>query len=218
MIKKICFLLLLNIAFVQAEPITQLSESPRIFLLKGFLSGKECDYIIKLAQPNLIASQVVDEQNAGEATDRRRTSRGFFLSKHRNDRILNRIEKHISSITGLPIENGEDLHVLHYGIGGEYQPHFDYFNPATPGGADCLRRGGQRVASVIMYLNTPEAGGETIFPRAKISITPTKGDAVLFYNCTPSGIVDPNSFHGGAPVKGGEKWIMTKWIRERAFY
>jgi prolyl 4-hydroxylase len=202
---------------VQSEPITQISESPRIFLLKGFLSEKECDYIIKLAHPNLIASQVVDERNTGGATDKRRTSRGYFLSKNKNDRILIRIEKHISSITGLPVENGEDLHVLHYGIGDEYQPHFDYFNPATPGGAECLRRGGQRVASVIMYLNTPKSGGETIFPRAKISITPIKGDAVLFYNCTPSGIVDPNSLHGGAPVKEGEKWIMTKWIRERAF-
>jgi prolyl 4-hydroxylase len=23
--------------------------------------------------------------------------------------------------------------------------------------------------------------------------------------------------HGGAPVLGGDKWIMTKWMRERAY-
>jgi prolyl 4-hydroxylase len=68
-----------------------------------------------------------------------------------------------------------------------------------------------------MYLNTPDEGGETVFPRVNIHIKPRKGDAVLFYNCTPNGMVDPNSFHGGARVIAGEKWIMTKWIRERAF-
>ncbi|HSX13502.1 MAG TPA: 2OG-Fe(II) oxygenase, partial [Chlamydiales bacterium] len=86
-----------------------------------------------------------------------------------------------------------------------------------PGGNECARYGGQRVATVVMYLNSTEAGGETIFPCANISVTPKKGDAVLFYNLKPTGEVDPHSLHGGSPVIAGEKWIMTKWIREKAF-
>ena len=70
---------------------------------------------------------------------------------------------------------------------------------------------------MIFYLNTPEKGGETILPKVNISVTPKKGDAVLFYNVKPSGEREPMSFHGGSPVLGGEKWIMTKWIRERTF-
>lgn len=173
--------------------------------------------MIEIAQPNLIASKVVDEKNKGEAADKRRTSYGFFIHNNWTDHILIGIEKRIAVLTGIPMENGEDLHVLYYRVGGEYQPHYDYFNAATSGGAECLLRGGQRVASLIMYLNTPDAGGETVFPRANIFITPRKGDAVLFYNCTPNGMVDPNSLHGGAPVIAGEKWIMTKWIREGVF-
>lgn len=173
--------------------------------------------MIELSRPHLIASKVVDEQNKGETSDPRRNSRGYFIPHNGNDRILNDIEKRIASITGMPKENGENLHVLCYGIGGEYQPHYDYFNAGTPGGNEQLSRGGQRVASLIMYLNNPTAGGETIFPRANISVTPKKGDAVLFYNCTPNGAVDPNSLHGGAPVKAGEKWIMTRWIRQGEF-
>jgi len=236
MIRKLCFFLFLslttaahpghtrrqgqNVRNLQSPPpqeLMQLSETPRIYLFKGFLSDDECHHIIQVAQPHLIASKVIDEQNQGEKKDPRRSSQGFFIPNHWNDSILKSIEQRIASVTGLPMENGENLHVLHYSVGGEYQPHYDYFNPSTPGGAECLSRGGQRVASFIMYLNTPEAGGATIFPRAHIQVTPVRGDAILFYNCTPNGMVDPESFHGGAPVIAGEKWIMTKWIRERVF-
>jgi len=186
-------------------------------MLSGFLSDEECDHMIKIARPHLVASKVIDETNKGEAIDTRRNSRGYFVHNNWSDRILIGIEKRIAAITEMPMENGEDLHVLYYDVGGEYQPHYDYFNVATPGGAECVVRGGQRVASLIMYLNTPDAGGKTIFPRVNIFITPRKGDAILFYNCTPDGMVDPKSLHGGTPVIAGEKWIMTKWIRESAF-
>jgi prolyl 4-hydroxylase len=187
-------------------------------MLCKFLSDKECDHLIALARPHLIPSKVVDEQNTGEAIDARRSSHGFFIHNNWTDPIIVEIEKRINAITGLPMQNGEDLHVLRYGIGGEYQPHHDYFHGNTPGGAKCLLRGGQRLASLIMYLNTPEAGGETVFPHPRIFITPRKGDAILFYNCTPDGVPDPRSLHGGAPVLSGEKWILTKWIREKPFH
>jgi len=217
-IGKFGFLLLLSIAFLHGDPIPmQLAESPRMFIICGFLSNEECDYLIEMARPNLIDSKVVDELNKGEVVDKRRSSKGFFIGRNWSDPILVGIEKRIGVLTGMPMENGEDLHVLRYGVGAEYQPHYDYFNLETPGGMECARRGGQRVASLVMYLNTPAVGGETIFPHARISVTPRRGDAVLFYNCTPDGLVDPNSLHGGAPVIAGEKWIATKWIREGAF-
>lgn len=215
--KKCRFLFFLAVFCLHGDPIPmQLSETPRIYIICGFLSDEECDYLIEIARPKLIDSKVVDDQKIGEVIDKRRSSKGYFIKRNWSDSILIGIEKRIGALTGMPMENGEDLHVLCYGVGGEYQPHYDYFNVESPGGADCARRGGQRVATVIMYLNTPLAGGETIFPRARISVNPRKGDALLFYNCTPDGSVDPNSLHGGAPVIAGEKWIATKWIRERA--
>lgn len=199
----------------EVKPV-QISEDPRIFILKGFLSDADCDHIIKVSQPNLVASKIVDEENKGEISDSRRKSQGFFIPPQWTDPLLRSIEKRIASLTKIPVENGENLHVLHYGIGGEFQAHCDFFN-ATPGGKQCESYGGQRVATVVMYLNTPESGGETEFPYANLSIKPKKGDAVLFYNLTPTGEVDPHSLHCGSPVIAGEKWIMTKWIREREF-
>jgi len=196
-----------------------LSTAPRVSTITDFLSDEECDHLMKLAQPQLARSTVTDESGASNGViDNRRSSKGVFLDKNGNDPIMQRIENRIAAMTGMPVENGEQIQVLQYGVGGEYQPHYDYFTANTPGGKASLDRGGQRLISLIMYLNTPEAGGETIFPKAKLSVTPKRGSAVLFYNCNPAGNDDPMTLHGGAPVKAGEKWIATKWIRKGEFH
>jgi len=62
-------------------------------------------------------------------------------------------------------ENGEDLQILRYELGQKYEPHFDYF-------VDKVNQqiGGHRSATVLMYLSDVKKGGETIFPRAEVTI------------------------------------------------
>lgn len=213
--KRIAFFFLLSVTLCHADWHAEtLSERPLIVVLHNFLSSEECNHLINLARPNLQRSTVVNESSKGSGQiDARRTSQGMFLIGHHKDKILKSIEKRLSNATSFPKENGEAIQILFYEKGAEYQPHYDFFNPTTPGGALHLQRGGQRVATVIMYLNSPVRGGETIFPIAKVSIIPEKGKAVLFYNCLPSGNTDPTTLHGGAPVLEGEKWIATKWFR-----
>lgn len=195
-----------------------LSWSPRIFVYRNFLTEEECDYLIEKAKPHLTPSTVVDdENNLGSKTDYRRSSEGMWFVQNHGDLILESIEQKISLLTHIPPENGENIQILHYNQGGEYQPHYDYFDINTTGGASYLMQGGQRVASFLMYLNTPEEGGETIFPYANVSVTPIKGDALLFFNCQINGSEDPITLHGGAPVKKGEKWLATKWLRQYDF-
>ena len=78
-----------------------------------------------------------------------------------------------------------------------------------------MRRGGQRVATVVMYLNEPDGGGATVFPDAGFECLPVRGNAVFFNygRAHPSS----RSLHAGAPVLSGEKWIATKWLRESRF-
>lgn len=64
-------------------------------------------------------------------------------------------------------------------------------------------------------MNTPIKGGETRFPHVKISISPRKGNALFFYNTDADGFVNPLTLHAGNPVIDGEKWIMTRWFREK---
>lgn len=193
------------------------SDSPYIVVVDGFLSDFECDYLVAQAKPFLMRSTVVNNSGGSDYEDNARTSEGAFLARNCFDAVLVGIENKIVALTRIPPENGEDIHVLHYGVGAEYKPHFDYFDRSTLGGRQCLSRGGQRLATLIMYLNTVESGGETIFPKVPFSCAPIKGRALLFYNCTADGSEDPMTLHGGSPVIAGEKWIATKWIRQGIF-
>jgi len=198
-----------------------LSNMPRIYRLPNFLSNEECNHLINLAKDNLTPSMVVnnDDQNGNAKSSPARTSNGYFLQEKDRDDNVKKIEELIKAVTEMPIENGESLHVLQYPLKGQYLPHYDYFDSTTAGGAAQLKRGGQRVATVIMYLNTPQKGGKTSFPKTQpmIEVTAQKGDAVFFYNVLKSGQVDPLTLHAGNPVEEGEKWIATKWIRESEF-
>lgn len=214
---RILLTLISLISCAYSYEMKTISESPRIYFFRDFLTHEECDYIINKASPQLERSRVLDSNVEG-AIDDRRTSKGMFFSTKTQDSIIKSIEEKISKITEIPIINGEGLQVLRYDEGDEFQPHHDYFDTSMPGGTSSLARGGQRVATFILYLNTPEEGGATIFPEAKVKVFPKKGNAVLFYNVTPDGVEDPNSFHGGAPVIKGEKWIATKWMREKPFH
>jgi prolyl 4-hydroxylase len=194
-----------------------LSWSPRIFVFHNFLSDEECEYVKSAAAPSMSRSTVVDYKSDKGLVDIVRTSQGMFFPLDHQDAILTNIENRISKLTLIPLENGESIQVLHYDKGAEYKPHYDYFDPRTVGGLAHYNRGGQRVASFLMYLNTPEEGGETIFPRVNIKVKPQKGDALLFYSCGLDGHVDPKTFHGGAPVIKGEKWLATRWLRQHTF-
>jgi prolyl 4-hydroxylase len=140
-----------------------------------------------------------------------RTSEGTYFNRG-SAPLFQRIESRIAALLDWPVENGEGLQVLRYGVGAQYKPHYDYFDPVHPGVRSILKRGGQRVASVVMYLNTPPSGGATIFPDARFEVGAIKGNAVFFSYDRPHPMT--RSLHGGAPVTQGEKWVATKWLRE----
>lgn len=192
-------------------------ERPAVLVIADLLSAEECECLIEWSRAKLARSTVVNPRTGAGDFDRDRSSSGTYFSLAENDQIA-RLDRRLAALTGHPVANGEGIQILRYGIGGEYKPHFDYFPPEEPGSAAHLARGGQRVATVVMYLNDVEAGGETYFPRAGgLRIVPRRGWATLFINCDGAGRVDPATLHGGAPVQKGEKWIATKWIRERAY-
>jgi prolyl 4-hydroxylase len=114
-----------------------------------------------------------------------------------------------------PLENGEGLQVLHYGPGAEYKPHYDYFDPAEPGTPpSCAGRPARGHPGDL-----PErARGRRRhhLPRSPAAHPPRKGNAVFFSYAQPQ--AHTLTLHGGDPVLRGEKWIATKWLREREFH
>ncbi|XP_041010304.1 prolyl 4-hydroxylase 1-like isoform X1 [Juglans microcarpa x Juglans regia] len=215
---------ILRLGYVKPEVI---SWSPRIIVLHNFLSMEECDYLRAIALPRLHISTVVDTKTGKGIKSGVRTSSGMFLSpEEKKYPMIQAIEKRISVYSQVPVENGELIQVLRYEKSQYYKPHHDYFSDTFN-----VKRGGQRIATVLMYLSDNVEGGETYFPMAGsgecscggkivkgLSVNPNKGDAVLFWSMGLDGVSDPNSIHGGCEVLAGEKWSATKWMRQRTTY
>ncbi|XP_072988406.1 probable prolyl 4-hydroxylase 3 isoform X2 [Typha latifolia] len=191
----------------------------------SLLSKEECEYLIELAKPHMEKSTVVDAATGKSKDSRVRTSSGMFLRRGQ-DKIVRTIEKRIADFTFIPVEHGEGLQILHYEVGQKYEPHYDYFLDEYN-----TKNGGQRIATVLMYLSDVEEGGETVFPSAKgnssslsyynelsecakkgLSVKAKRGDALLFWSMRPDATLDPSSLHGGCPVIKGNKWSSTKWM------
>lgn len=194
--------------------VLQAMYNPRVVVFGSLLSDEECEQLIDLARPRLARSLTVATRTGGEEVNADRTSNGMFFQRGEND-LVRRIEQRIGRLVNWPVENGEGLQVLHYRGGAEYKPHYDYFDPNEPGTPTILRRGGQRVGTIVMYLGEPEKGGGTVFPDVHLEVAPKRGNAVFFSYERPH--PSTRTLHGGAPVLAGEKWIATKWLRERRF-
>lgn len=189
-------------------------RDPPVALLADLLSPAECQGLIEAARPRLSRSLTVSVKTGGEEENADRTSQGMFFERGESE-LIARIESRLAHLLDWPVEHGEGLQILRYGPGAQYKPHYDYFDPAEPGTPSILQRGGQRVATVVMYLNEPEAGGGTVFPDANFECLPSQGHAVFFNYSRPH--PSSRSLHGGSPVIRGEKWIATKWLREGPF-
>lgn len=188
--------------------------TPRVVVFGGVLGDEECAALMEAARPRLARSLTVVTETGGEQVSDDRTSQGMFFERGESE-LVQRIEQRIARLVNWPVENGEGIQVLRYGPGTEYKPHHDYFDPDEPGTPTLLQRGGQRVGTVVMYLGEPERGGGTVFPAAHFEVAPKRGNAVFFSYERPH--PGTRTLHGGAPVLAGEKWIATKWLRERAF-
>jgi len=198
--------------------IHQISFSPRIFYIENFLPDETCDQLRRLSRPHLERSFVVPSTGGAKMLHPGRTSMSAFLVGPARTPFVTDLEERMAEVVGMPTDHGEAIQVARYRRGDEYQPHYDTFNPEEEGGQIALKNGGQRLITFMVYLTDVRKGGETGFPFAGIKIPPKKGDALLFYPCLDDHSIDMMALHAGCPVIEGEKWIATRWFRERPFH
>lgn len=191
-------------------------ERPALAVLANLLGHDECDALIALATPRLMPTRVIDPVTGRDVIARHRSAEGVFFRPQETP-LIARIEDRIEQLTGIPREQGEGIQMVRYLPGAESTPHFDYLLTGNQGNLDSIERSGQRIATLIMYLNDVEAGGETTFPDVGMSVVPRKGHAVYFEYGNQLGQCDSASVHAGAPLLAGEKWIATKWLRARKY-
>ena len=200
----------------RAVHVSMRLAQPVVAVFDNFMTHAECDELIALSRQKLSRSAIVDPVTGHNKVINDRSSYGTYFNLAENDFIA-KLDRRIADVMHWPMENGEGLQILHYPVGGEYKAHFDYFPPNDSGSALHLAKGGQRVSTLVMYLNDVEEGGGTHFPDIHLTVTPKKGAASYFEYCNSQGQVDPRSLHSGMPVIRGEKWIATKWMRQGTY-
>ncbi|EQB02764.1 2OG-Fe(II) oxygenase [Sphingobium quisquiliarum P25] len=198
-------------ARLERNPMVSRIDAPRleIYGRRDFLNAEECAGLRALidagAQPSTLFS--------GSANADYRTSHSCNLDPW--DPLVMIISDRICALTGLPSENGETLQGQRYAVGQEYKPHCDYF-PVTANYWPAMRTtGGQRSWTAMIYLSAVEAGGETHFPHCEFMVPPVEGMILLWNNMKPDGAPNPDSLHAARPVERGEKYVVTKWFREK---
>ena len=203
-----------------ADNVTMHSADPILYVVNDFLSNGECDAFIEASKGKLKPSTVISPGK--HIQHESRTSENCWIEHDANE-IVHEVSKRFSILVQMPIRNAEQYQLVYYKKGTEYKPHFDSFDYETDDGKTNWEPGGQRMITVIAYLNDVEEGGETGFPELGIDIPPKKGDAVVFHNTLPIDAgthpkIHPRSLHGGMPVLKGEKWMVNLWFRENLRY
>lgn len=212
-----------------------LSCAPRAFEISNFLSPTEVDHIMYLTTGMKLHRSTTAGSESGTKRDQTRNTRTSLNTwvYREKDQIIDTIYRRAADLLridealmrprskeefprmGTSGSIAEALQLVHYDVGQEYTAHHDFGydgmfeNPKQP----------QRFATLLLYLNEPEEGGETEFPRwvnaetrKGLAVQPEIGKAVLFYSQLGDGNMDDWSHHAALPVKVGEKWLMNLWV------
>jgi len=209
--------------------------SGRDYIITKFhnvLTNKQCDDIINYSNKiGLSPSEVYLNggkglNGSGSVLNNERDSNQLWLNL--NDITDNNIKTLVSRIkliseyiTKIPYSHQEELQVVKYEKGGYFNEHFD----ACSGNAnECFGingKAGQRIATLLFYLNDKFTGGDTKFVDNNVNYTikPKKGMAILFYNVSEIDLqtIHPLSKHTGTEVINGTKWILNVWSHQMPF-
>jgi len=189
---------------------------PHIEVIDDLISAQECDQIIAAANRHMKRALVSEGKGEGAVSDTR-TGRVHWLP-HSENAVIDAVTQRIAKRVGIPRKRAEPLQIIHYGVTQEYRAHFDGYDMETETGRRFTENGGQRVLTVLCYLNDVDEGGGTSFPELGIEVAAKRGSAVIFQNCaTGTNSIHPMSLHAGMPVTKGEKWACNLWFREKEY-
>lgn len=183
------------------------SPHVELWTMPDLLGPEECDILMRAIDANKAPSRVA----YGEANGR--TSETCILDA--DEPVVQLLDLKLSLLLGIPPECGEPIQGQRYAVGQEFKLHHDYFEDHHPDTASNRHRCGNRTWTAMIYLNEPEEGGETGFAYLQHDFVPRRGMAVCWNNVGPDGKPNRYTLHQGKPVIRGDKYIITKWFRER---
>lgn len=193
----------------------RLSDKLNIFKVKNVLTEDQCLKTIEVIKEKCTKSSVIDYDNGGSKISDFRTSSTAYLFR-KNNPIISEIEDAILNIVSIPEKYSEQIQGQYYKVGEQFKPHFDAFFSLTDEQKRQIELHGNRTWTAMIYLNSTLKGGHTRFTEIDLETKPEMGTMILWQN-TIDGSNIPESKHWGMPVEEGEKFILTKWFREKPY-
>lgn len=185
-----------------------LSESPKIFLYPDLLSKEDCK---ELTQNTTLSNAEIVNSFGHRKTSTTRKAQVTSLIKPSviHKKTVKKIVELFKTYFNIPEENIEDLNLIFYAGNKEdyFDFHFDAYNEKL------LHNLRQRVATIILYLNTVENGGETYFPKSNLKVSPRQGSLLYFDNINKDKSIC-NEHKGQTLSDEQGKWIVTSHILE----
>lgn len=190
-------------------------DDPDVVFFHNLLSEREVDILISKSREKLATAEVFSRKSGKLITAEYRLSKNAWFPRD-HDNTVKEIYGRVGDLTNLEMEYCEPLQVANYGIGGNYESHYDHATPPHNSSIFGHYDWGNRLATMLIYLTDVETGGDTVFVTTApgVQVAPKKGAGVFWYNLKRNGQSDDKTKHGGCPVLSGEKWIANLWIHE----
>ena len=177
-----------------------LNLDPMIIRFYNLISYNEGQMLKKDVHNELSIAMVQDPEQGNIVNLEERVTETAFLWHGAYPKMMARFK----AITNFNFD-GSEFQVGFYTTGGHFLPHNDAFDVDN----ETSIMQGNRIATLLMYLNQPEEGGGTIFTNAGVRVMPIPGSGVLWFNIVRNGAAEVRTQHGACPVTAGSKWISN---------
>ena len=191
------------------QPV-RLHSSARIASIKLFAPPGFPEWIIGRSKGRLEAAQMADA--SGKCV---RTATTCRFGPDERDLIIAVLQERAARLLAAPITFHEPPSTIHYEVGQEFRLHADFVQPSVQAYQAELNLLGQRVGTIVTYLNDDFDGAATQFPELSLDFRGDIGEAIFWANVLPDGSPDYRTAHQALAPTRGEKWVLSQWIRAK---
>ncbi|QJW88710.1 hypothetical protein HNV11_04615 [Spirosoma taeanense] len=198
------------------EPLTSRPKGKNLFWIDDFITPAECAFVCQelefsFWQRSSVIRKVENNQIQSMHSPTRisETSGQEWFSDELLD-FLQVLETRLESLLGTSRQRLEFWQATRYEPGGQFDYHHDAgFWEDDPAG--------ERRHTILLYLDTPERGGQTHFRAQDVSVRAVAGRLLVWNNLLPTGSCNYGMIHASTPVLEGQKTTLVTWERLNPF-
>uniref|UniRef100_A0A6C0LXX5 Fe2OG dioxygenase domain-containing protein n=1 Tax=viral metagenome TaxID=1070528 RepID=A0A6C0LXX5_9ZZZZ len=194
------------------------SEKLQLYELDNFMNELECNKMLEIINSLNLRPSTITYIDNKPIDNNFRTSSTCDLGNIKSSeytQFIKDLEYRMGKILGINPNYSEGIQVQKYTAGQQFKHHHDWFGKDEQGYENIVKNQGNRSWTFMVYLNTTPKGGETEIVSIGKKFKPIRGKALIWNNLNKDGSGNFDTLHAGVPIIEGEKYIITKWFREK---